>query len=227
MARPTKNSCDYFPHDRDMRNHKKIKSIRAKFGLNGYAIWSMMLEYLTGNDGNVFEYSEMEFELMAGDFGVSAAEITEVLHYCIRLELLFNKEGFIHSESLDENLAPVYVKRKKSKSLSKQQLRKHGKYVTNNSVSTVVSVTEMPQSKVKDSKVNKSKVFIPPTLSEFQTYFKLEGYKLDIAERAWKGYDVANWHKSNGQPIKNWKQTCQNVWFKPENIDTNKPKFVA
>ena len=68
MARPIKNYCDYFPHDRDMRNHRKVKAIRTKFGVIGYAIWSMTLEYLTGIDGNVLEYSDVEFELMAGDF---------------------------------------------------------------------------------------------------------------------------------------------------------------
>ena len=55
MARPKKNYCDYFPHDRDMRNHRKVKAIRTKFGPIGYAIWSMTLEYLTGIDGNVFD----------------------------------------------------------------------------------------------------------------------------------------------------------------------------
>jgi|GEM_PF-5844362 len=49
MARPIKNSCDYFPHDKDMRNHKKIKAIRTKYGITGYAIWSMILEHLTGS----------------------------------------------------------------------------------------------------------------------------------------------------------------------------------
>ena len=82
MARPIKNYCDYFPHDRDMRNHRKVKAIRTKYGVVGYAIWSMTLEYLTGIDGNVLEYSDVEFELMAGDFGVSATEtplLTELL----------------------------------------------------------------------------------------------------------------------------------------------------
>jgi hypothetical protein len=158
MARPVKNYCDYFPHDRDMRNHRKIKAIRTKFKIGGYGIWCMILEYLTGIDGNVFEYSEVEFELMAGDFGVSATEIRDVLDYCIKLELLFLKEGFIQSESLDERLKPVYDKRGVSKEQSKRQARIDGKFATNNTVIHGVSVTEMPQSKVKESIVKESKV---------------------------------------------------------------------
>lgn len=155
MARPIKNYCEYFPHDRDMRNHRKVKAIRTKYGVVGYAIWSMILEYLTGIDGNVFEYSDVEFELMAGDFGVSATEIRDVIDYCLKLEMIFLNNGFINSESLDERLKPVYEKRGKSKDNSKKQQRVNGKFVSNNTVSNGVSVAEMPQSKVNKSKEKK------------------------------------------------------------------------
>jgi hypothetical protein len=157
MPRPPKNNCDYFPHDRDMRNHKKVKAIRSKFGISGYAVWSMMLEYLTGNDGNVFEYSDMEFELMAGDFGVPATEIRSVVDYCITLEMLFNSNGFIRSESLDDRLAPVYQKRGIAKELSKKQRRDNGRFAVNNTESIGISVTEIPHIKENRSKEEESK----------------------------------------------------------------------
>ena len=50
-------------------------------------------------------------------------------------------------------------------------------------------------------------------------YFKENGYDKDLATRAWKGYDTADWHDSNGKQILNWKQKCQNTWFQ----DSNKP----
>lgn len=157
MARPVKNYCDYFPHDRDMRNHRKIKAIRTKYKITGYAIWCMILEYLTGIDGNVFEYSDVEMELMAGDFGVSVTEIRDVVDYCIKLELLFLKDGFIHSETLDDRLKPVYDKRGVSKEKSKKQYRSNGKFTSNNAVGDGVSGAEKPQSKVNRIKVEESK----------------------------------------------------------------------
>ena len=156
MARPPKNNCDYFPHDRDMRNHKKVKAIRNKFS-NGYAIWVMLLEHLTGSDGNVFPYTDLEFELMSGDFGFSATEIRDVVDYCVSLELLFLVNGFINSESLDERLAPVFEKRRQAKELSKQQQRENGKFTAKNTESSGIPVTEMPESKVKESKRNETK----------------------------------------------------------------------
>lgn len=179
MARPIKNYCDYFPHDRDMRNHRKVKAIRTKFNIQGYAIWSMILEYLTGIDGNVFEYSDVEFELMGGDFGVSATEIRNVVDYCITLEMLFLEKGFIRSESLDERLKPVYEKRQVSKEISKKQQRIDGKFAAKNTESAGVSVTEMPQSKVNESKeeqVNNNK-------KEIDLVFP---FKSDLFISSWK-----------------------------------------
>lgn len=165
MARPQKNSCDYFTHDNGMRNHRKIKSIRNKFGIQGYAIWCMLLEYLTASDGNEFEYSEIEIELLSGDFGVSVTEIRDVIDYCIRLELLFNKDGFIYSESLNERLAPVYKKRGVAKEISAKQKRINGKFAEN-SRNDGVSVTEMPQIKVNKIKVNNNSSEIPDFVQE-------------------------------------------------------------
>jgi hypothetical protein len=229
MARPIKNYCDYFPHDRDMRNHRKVKAIRTKYGIIGYAIWSMILEYLTGIDGNVFEYSEVEFELMAGDFGVSATEIRDVIDYCIKLEMIFINEGFIHSESLDERLKPVYEKRGKSKDNSKKQQRINGKFVNNNTVTNGVSEAEMPQSKVNKSKVNKKiKYRDNISLLEEENEKLLQEYGFDFIARVYdflssykieKGYKT----KSDYLTIKRWvidaaRKTIQAPVLKNEEI---------
>lgn len=153
MTRPIKQYCEYFSHDKDMRNHRKIKAVRVKFGISGYAIWCMILEYLTGCDGNRFNDSDEEIELISGDFGVSAPEIRHVLDYCSSLRLLFKKDGFVYSESLNERLKPVYLKREHNKSKSEQQHRVSGKFANNNTASAVVSAPDKPQRKGKESKV--------------------------------------------------------------------------
>ncbi|GHV28882.1 hypothetical protein FACS1894176_11540 [Bacteroidia bacterium] len=47
MARPKKENADYFSHDKEMRNNPKLKYIRNIFNLEGYAVFCMLLEYLT------------------------------------------------------------------------------------------------------------------------------------------------------------------------------------
>lgn len=166
MARPQKNNCEYFSHDADMRNHRKVKAIRQKFA-NGYAIWNMFLEVLTDCNFNKYEPSDIEYELLSGDFGFSATEIREVVDYCLSIELLFEDEiGLIYSKTMNERLASVHDKRKRSKEFAEQQRRERGVFVGRKTVETVVSATETPQSKVKEIKVNESKVLIniePPT----------------------------------------------------------------
>ena len=101
--------------------------------------------------------------MFSGELGVSVAEIQEMINYCIRIELLFlNKDNFIYSESLNDNLLPVFEKRKKSKETSKaRKRRENGTFIPNNTTPLGVSATETPQSRVEYSKVKKSKVTIP------------------------------------------------------------------
>lgn len=114
MARTIKNNCDYFSHDNNMRNHRKIKALRCKFKEQGYACWCMLLEYLTGCEGNAFEYDEMELELLSGDFDIPADRMKEIIDYCIYPLKLLKKDGTaLSSEGLNSRLAPVYIKRDK------------------------------------------------------------------------------------------------------------------
>lgn len=46
MARPIKNNADYFSHDIGMRNDMKIKALRRKYGLVGYASYVMLIEII-------------------------------------------------------------------------------------------------------------------------------------------------------------------------------------
>jgi len=64
---------------------------------------------------------------------------------------------------------------------------------------------------------NKSKRFIPPSISDVKEYFLEKGYTEQSAIKAFNYYEVANWVDSQGVKVKNWKQKMQGVWFKPEN----------
>lgn len=223
MGRNSLNSCSYFSHDADMRNHRKVKAIRNKF-TNGYAIWSMFLEYLTGADGNVFEFSDIETELLSGDFGFSVTEIREVLNYCISLEMLFLKEGFIYSESLNERLAPVYQKRGRSKEASAKQRRLNGKFATETTDINSISATEKPQSKVKESKVKESKVEereSPPTLKNIFSFFETHPKMAAFSAEQRKLSSERFFHKK-GKDNENWITEAE-IWIMGEK---NKPEQI-
>lgn len=71
--------------------------------------------------------------------------------------------------------------------------------------------------KVKDK--IKTKGFISPTISDVIQYFTSNGYTEKAAKKAFEFYNVANWHDSKGNKVRNWKQKMQSVWFKDENKD--------
>ena len=233
MGRPKKNNADYYPHFTTMRNHKKVKILRNRFGsVLGYAFWSMMLEWLAEQDGLEWEYSDIEIEMFASELGVSAAEIPQMVDFCVQIELLFkNSDGFLYSESLNDNLQFLFEKRNREREKSKtRERRSNGRF---NTTSDGVSAAEIPQSKVKYSKVNninisvpddqgnlpakrKSKIFVPPTQAEVEKYFQENGYDPAYGAKAWNGYQVADWHDSQGKPVKNWKQKMNNNWFREE-----------
>lgn len=149
LGRPVTKGCSYYRHLTTMRNHRKVKAIRNKFGqVLGYAFWSMMLEYLTEQDGNVLEYSDMEMELLSAELGVSVTEIRSMVDYCVHIEILFLKDGFINSDSLDELLESVYEKREKAKTISATQKRRKDGTFGNKSEDTVIVSTESPNDTV-------------------------------------------------------------------------------
>lgn len=51
MARPQKLTLDWFMHDKDARNDRKIKRVTRKWQAQGYALYFMLLEMLIAEDG--------------------------------------------------------------------------------------------------------------------------------------------------------------------------------
>ena len=71
--------------------------------------------------------------------------------------------------------------------------------------------------KEEESNKENRKIFIPPALSDVQSYFQENGYSLESANKAFNYYATNNWADSKNNKIKNWKQKMIGVWFKEEN----------
>lgn len=145
-----------------MGDHRKVKILRNKFGqVLGFAFWAMMLSHLTAEDGNEMEYSDIEFEMFAAKLGCTNIQAKEMIDFCIKIELLFCKDNFIWSESLNEKLAPVYEKRNRARDISATRKRRNdgtfGITVTEKPKQQELLITELPQSRLDKSIVNKKK----------------------------------------------------------------------
>lgn len=151
MARPLKNNADYFSHDAGMRNNSKIKAVRAKHGLAGFAVWCMLLETLTNADNFTLEIDEIAVEVMAGDFGLEPESLEEMLLSFRRLKLIEYDAESLKCPALIERMRPLEVSRER-----KRQWVEHMK-ATNTGQKKVLDVQNQVLANTKTAKTHKVK----------------------------------------------------------------------
>lgn len=155
MARPTKQTVDYFPHS---VNHKKtIPLLKSKFGSDGYAVFMQTLELLGKSEGHFFDFSdEIDWLFYVSEMGVSEEKAKDILDFCSRLKAFDQKlfkSKILWSDNFVENLRQLYSKRTIELPLKPKITADEPVNDTGNGVND----TRNPQSKVKKSKVKKSK----------------------------------------------------------------------
>lgn len=196
MARPKKLNADYFSHDADMRNDPKLKALRRKYGIQGYAIWNMMLEVLTDSDHFEYEWSELNVELLSGDFDVEPKFLEEVIDYCIRLKLFQKEENVLFSEKMKSRFDSLLSKRSRNRKPDKKE------FSTSKTKKPDVSDYENPQSKVKESKVKESKV-------EERESKPSPALAFDLLKKE-KSEEVSIFEMQNRKQIKDWQDMIEN-----------------
>ena len=164
MARPLKNNAEYFSHDADMRNNIKIKALRRRFSHKGYAVWCFILETLTDADCFEISFNEVNQELLAADFDISAEELCEIVEYCQKIGLLQSTQDgcYLYCEAHQRRFSGLLTKRKYDRERV-AGLSKEGKQPETGVIAARISKTDNsrsdnPYSKVKESKVKESKV---------------------------------------------------------------------
>jgi len=134
MARPIKHNADYFSHDNNMRDDKKIKALRRKFGLTGYAVYCMTLETIAAEDFFRYLWDDLNIELMVGDFEIEPDLLKEIIDYCVnKIKVLQIEDGYLICNGLSKRMQPLLKDREKRRNKG-------------------VSHSQNPQSKVKESK---------------------------------------------------------------------------
>lgn len=92
----------YFPHDDNAAGDERVLKLRAKFGnTEGYAMWFMLLEYLSRNGGY------MQGELMAElslSYSIPPEKWKEFIDFCITISLLKNSKNGVFSYRLVEHI---------------------------------------------------------------------------------------------------------------------------
>lgn len=83
----THNSgIDYFSHDTDLSSDPKVQFLETEHGLNGYAIYMKLLEWIY-RGGYYVEWKEKHNKLLAKKTGLNIDEIKEIIDTCLEEEL--------------------------------------------------------------------------------------------------------------------------------------------
>lgn len=158
MARPTKQTVDYFPHY--VQDSKTKFILENQFGNDGYAFWFKLLELLCRTDGHSYDCRlSANWEYLIAFTKVSedkAQDILDKLAEMTNIDYELWQHRVIWCQQLVSNLSSVYNKRKVSAPI----MPVIEEFPTRKPTDNGVIDDDNPQSKVKESKVNE--IIIPP-----------------------------------------------------------------
>jgi hypothetical protein len=161
VARPQKQTVDYFPHDTDAGEKKTLAIIQNKFGNDGYAFWFKLLQLLGKSPGHYYSFRNLiDWEFLLAKTHIplteTAQEILETLAGLGAIDLELYGHKIIWSQNFVNRLADVYDRRKVSPP-PKPDWRvienNNGVSENNNSI----PVSDNPQTKLNKTKLNKTK----------------------------------------------------------------------
>jgi hypothetical protein len=158
MARPKKQTIDYFPHY--CKHGKTIYILEQKYQSKGYAFWFKLLEELGNKNGHFIDLNEeTELEFLSAKTWFLPVETLEVLNLLAKLNAIDQnlwRKKIVWCQNLIDNISDVYKNRR-------TDLPQKPISTDNNLISTddnPITTDDKPQSKVKESKVNKTKVIV-------------------------------------------------------------------
>ncbi len=209
MARPKKETVDYFPHDCDCSSRKTLYILEQKYGNDGYSFWWKLLELLGSTDGHFIDCNNpVTWEFLQAKTRLCKDKCTEILNLLSSLGAI-NKElweeKMVWCDNFVHRVADVYRNRR-------VEIPSPPSIYTAKPEQRGVSTGENPQSKVKESKVNNTNRngrFVPPSLGEVEDYVvknKLRVSPKDFYKFFTAGEPSQHWIDSNGNKVKNWKQ---------------------
>jgi len=161
VARPHKQTVDYFPHDTDASEGKTLTIIQAKYGNDGYALWFKLLQLLGKSSGHYFDFNnpaDWEF-LLAKTHQKSTESLKAILETLVLLGAIdaeLYKNGIIWCQKFVNGISDAYertINGAPKRPDLPVNVENEGVSVSNNSEKT----TKTPQTKLKETKLNNIK----------------------------------------------------------------------
>jgi hypothetical protein len=137
-----------------MRNDIKIKALRRKYKHLGYSIYIITLELLGDTEYFQMKWDDISIELLTPEYDCDVDELKEVMNYCFQLNLFQLTHGHLHCINFTNRLEETVLSRRKDYCSNNSPISKLSGVNDNNND---INDNNNRQSKVKESKLNKSK----------------------------------------------------------------------
>lgn len=166
MSRPKSKIAEYFPHF--AKGGRTIYILESKYGNDGYAFWFKVLELLCDTEGQVYDCKNpANWEFLTAKTRVTSEQAKEILATLASLEAidpeLWNQRQVIWVQNLVNNLSPLYSRRSSSSpqrpdlECDRSKKTEETDYCEQKPDVNGQNDDKNPQSKVKESKEEKSK----------------------------------------------------------------------
>lgn len=160
MARPLKQGLDYFPHDTDAINDKKIQRLIDEYGLAGYGFYFALLADIYSGLPEPYKWGE-NVKIFAHRCRLSVAKAQRMLSFCVEICLFdadnFNNNSTLISQSIFERAESIL----KVRDAKRKQRLSSGLSSGLSAISQTQS--KLNQSKTKDKEIDKEKCDISLT----------------------------------------------------------------
>lgn len=199
MARPAKEGLDYFPFDVDFDTNDKTEAIMGEFGSKGVLIFIFLLSAIY-RKGYYLQWNELVKNQLANRVAGATGDLVQrvldrLIAYGTFSRELFNSAEVLTSQRIQDTYEVASKRRKQPKS------RPYWINVDNNSVNEGFMYAETPQSKVNESKVNKTKdrQSVAGEADAFSRWQKVWGFPNAVASE-----DLTRWIDQFGDDLVCW-----------------------
>ncbi len=171
MARPKKQTVDYFPHS---CTHKKTMFIlEQKYGNDGYAFWFKLLEMLGSTEGHFLNLKDdMEWEFLIAKTHLDREKCNEILNLLANLNAidkkLWFKKNIVWSDNFIANIKEAYRNRTEDIPVKPSFLRKK-------STSKGINDVKKPHTILKETILKETK--LKKNITEIVSYLNLKTEK--------------------------------------------------
>lgn len=215
MARPTKKTVDYFPHQ--TKHGKTLYIIEQVWGNDGYSFWFKLLELLGSTDYHFVDFNDLgTWEYFVASTRVGSEAAVLILNKLSLLSAIDDKawsNKVVYSDNFCANIIDAYARRNDDK----PDINRVYEYI--NSVYGVNILTE--NQKGKETKTKEKK--IPPKQEEVIDYCKSRGKGVD-PEKWFDFYTSKGWMVGKNK-MKDWKAAVR-TWEKNSTPnDDNRPAY--